>query len=229
MSFDINTDVIDHSTFDSLWRASKQFGKIRTTAVVDEPYKRYQAALATADPGAYFVNSRLAFWVNAYLASLMWVMHYRVGYRSTLWDSLYLQRDTFLIAGSKHTLLSLSDSIVSTAKTVRARSFLCTGSSNDPPFPSGACFAKTVIAQMREQLRRVVRSEKFVFYDPAGITLQLSGPIGEWTDGMINESGSIVDFLIPWVSEPIAAQLALHKDELNIVVGDRIERWRRSR
>jgi len=229
LTADIYADVIDHTRFDSLWRASKKFGRLDTKAVVSEAYLTYVAALSTADPEPYFVNSRLAFWINAYLASLMHVMHFRIGYRSSIWDSTLLTRDTFIIAKASFTLRSLADTIVATARTVRARAFLCTGSSYAPPYPTGASFGKSVIVQMRDQLRRVLRNDKFIFYDPAGNTLQISVALESWLDGMTREAGGVVEFIIPWVAESTAAQLALNREGMKVIVADRVERWMRAR
>lgn len=226
---DIYEDVVDHHRFDSLWRASKRFGKLNTEAVWSEAYSAYRQALADADPDPFYINSRLAFWINAYLAVLIKVMQSRAGYRSSVWDSLLMVRDTFIVARARHTLKSLSDTILGTAKTVRVRAFLCTGSSNAPPFPTGVCFAKTMKASLRAQLRKICRSERYVLYDPAANVLQLSVMFKDWLTGMNSESGTVVDFLLPWVSEAAAAQLALRKAGMQIVISDRIEKWNRAR
>ena len=226
---DPTADVIDHSRFDSLWRASKRFGRMKTSGVLSECYRTYRQTLATARPDGFLPESQLAFWVNAYLACLMETMHWRTGYRSTMWDSLYLERDTFHVAGVHHTLASLGERAVEVAGTVRARAFLATGSTNEPPFPTHACYAKTVRREMRAQLRKVVRSERYVLFDPAGRVLQLARLFGPWVEGMIDEGGSIVSFLLPWVSESQAAQLALAGQEVRVVLSDRIERWRHRR
>lgn len=226
---DVVADVIDHTRFDSLWRASLRFGKLNTHGVQTEVYQSYRDSLANAYPSSYLPESRVAFWVNAYLALLMEAMSMRVGYRSTVWDSLYLKRDTATIAGRRYTLQQLADTIVGTARTVAVRSFLCTGSSTGPPFPAHALYARTVMAEMRAQLRKLVRSERNVLYDPAGNVLQLSHLFDQWIDGMEAEKGSIVDFLLPWVSETVAAQIALAKSTLVVQVADRIETWKRAR
>ena len=222
-------DVIDHARFDSLWRASKRFGRLDTKGLQTECYRSYRTALSTAQPDGFLPTSQLAFWVNAYLACLMETMSMRTGYRSTLWDSLYLERDTFLIAEQPRTLRALGEKIVVVAGTVRARAFLATGSTNEPPFPAHACYATTIRREMREQLRKVVRSERYVLYDPAGKTLQLARLFEPWIDDMKREGGSVVNFLLPWVTEAQAAQLALAGPEVRVVLSDRIERWRRQR
>lgn len=226
---DPSADVIDHARFDSLWRASKRFGKIDTRGVRTECYRSYRTALAGGRPAGFLPESQLAFWVNAYLACLMEVMDRRVGYRSTRWDSLFRYRDTFEIAGEACTLASMGERIVQIAGTVRARAFLATGSSTEAPFPAHACYAATVRRELREQVRKVCRSEQYVLFDPAGRTLQLARMFESWAPDMVTEGGSVVDFLLPWVSEATAAQLALAQPGIHVEYSDRIERWRRRR
>jgi hypothetical protein len=222
-------DVIDHSRFDSLWRESKKFGKLDTRGVLSEAYQSYRDSLAGAYPDRFLPDARVAFWVNAYLALLMEAMNQRVGYRATVWDSLYLRRDTAIVAGARFTLQQLADTIVGTARTVAARAFLCTGSSTGAPFPSHALYARTVRAELREQLRKLVRSERYVLYDPAGNVLQLATMFEPWLPGMEAEKGGVVEFLLPWMTEAMAAQVALGRGSIRIQLSDRIETWRRAR
>jgi hypothetical protein len=223
------TDVIDHQRFDSLWHASMQQGRLVTDGIRSRVYTDYRAALSTAYPSAYHPNAQLAFWVNAYLACLWEVMHLRVGYRSTVWDSAFFRRDTFHIAEGLHTLQSLRDTVVGCIQDGRASVFLSTGSTHDPPFQSHACFAKTVRRSMRDMLRRVCRSERFVLFDPAGTVLQLSAFFKPLAERMRAEAGSEVQWILPYVSEQTAALLALHRTAVRVVYSDRIEKWKRGK
>ncbi|GMV53396.1 MAG: hypothetical protein OKBPIBMD_01738 [Chlorobi bacterium] len=224
---DVNDDVIDHSRFDSLWRASKKHGKLDTRAVATEVYASYRRALAEARPNMFYPQARIAFWVNAYLAVLMDVMSYRAGYRATLWDSLFLTRDTVTVAGGRFTLHQLADTVEKIAGSVAIRAFFCTGSSTGPPYPSRALYAKTVKSALREQLRRLIRSEKFVLYDPAGRILQLARMFESWIPKMKAEQGSPIQFLLPWMTEETAAQVALAGSQIRIQISDRIETFKR--
>ncbi len=226
---DDTVDVIDHTRFDSLWHGSLNQGALITDGIHSKAYTAYRGAIANAHPTAYHPNAQLAFWVNAYLACLWEVMHLRVGYRSTLWDSSFFRRDTFRVAEAAHTLGSLRDTIVGCIRDTRASVFLATGSTHDPPFPSHACFAKTVRQSMRDLLRRICRSERFVFFDPAGNVLQLSSFFKPLTERMRNEAGSEVQWVLPYVSEQTAALLALHRQAVTVIVSDRIEKWKRGR
>lgn len=226
---DDTTDVIDHRQFDSLWHESMQQGRLVTDAITSDVYNAYRKAMALAYPSAYHPNAQLAFWVNAYLASLWEVMHRRVGYRSTVWDSSFFTRDTFRVAEAPHTLRSLRDTIVGCIDDARASVFLATGSTHDPPFASHVCFAKTVRVAMRDLLRRICRSEAFVFFDPAGNVLQLSSFFKPLTKRMLAEAGSEVQWVLPYVADQTAALLALHRGSVRVVYSDRIEKWKRGR
>lgn len=222
-------DVIDHRRFDSLWRASKKFGKLSTQGVESVVYREYREAMVKARPDAFFPMARVAFWVNAYLACLMEVMHRRVGYRTTVWDSLYIRRDTFYVADGRRTLADIQEKILEVGKTVQLRSVFATGGSDGPPFPAHAWTAKTARAELRAQMRALFRSERYVLYDPAGAVLQLASMFIPWQEGMAQEAGSVVAFVTQWVSEAVAAQMALQRAQLTVIYSDRMVSWKRRR
>lgn len=229
LASDETTDVIDHSSFDSLWRESVVRGRLRTDGCMSDAYARYRNALATAAPSAFLPKAGTAFWVNAYLACLIEVLHIRTGYRSTVWDSLWLTRDTFTVAGRHVTLNDMAMEAVKTAGTVGVHSCLPSGSSIGAPFPSAAATAKTVRRQIRDQLRRICRSERYVLYDPAGNVLQLSSFFEPIAEGMKDEAKSIQVWVLAFVTESVAAQMAIHASTLKVQVQDRIESWRKAR
>ena len=225
LGMDPMADVVDHAVFDSLWRASKTAGRLSTQAVLSTAYQQYRQAIAEAIPTAYLPHAQTAFWVNAYLACLMEVLHYRVGYRTALWDSTLLVRDTFIVAGQPHTLRTIGDALVAAAGTVRARAFLCTGSDMDPPFPRHACTARTARTQMHEQLRRLCRNRRYLRYDAAGRVLQLGSMFRSWQSAEEKHGTYLVDLLLPWMAEETAAGLALAGDALRVHIVDRLDQW----
>jgi hypothetical protein len=46
---------------------------------------------------------------------------------------------------------------------------------------------------------------------------------------MEQERGSVVQFLLPWLDDVIAAECALRRASMRVLVADRIEKWRRRR
>jgi hypothetical protein len=82
---------------------------------------------------------------------------------------------------------------------------------------------------LREQARRVLRSERFVFFDPGADAIQLSSFFAPFLTMMEQERGSVVQFLLPWLDDVIAAECALRRASMRVLVADRIEKWRRRR
>ncbi|MBK6290450.1 MAG: DUF547 domain-containing protein [Ignavibacteria bacterium] len=222
-------DVVDHTSFDSLWHASVVRGKLLTTGWQSPAYVRYRASIAGARPSAFLPRARTAFWVNAYLACLLETMHLRRGYRSTVWDSLWHRRDTFDVAGRRMTLDDIMQEAIRISGTVGIVACLPSGSSRGAPLPSHAATARTMHRLLRDQLRRICRSEKYLLYDPAGNILQLSTFFHPLLDGMSTEARSVPEWLLPYVTEGVAAQMALHARTMSVVVQDVIETWRKAR
>ena len=222
-------DVIDHTSFDSLWHESVTRGKLRTDGCLSTAYARYRGALASAMPAAFLPRSRTAFWVNAYLACLLEVMHVRFGYRSTVWDSLWLRRDTFLIASQFLTLADMAREAHVVSGTVGIVACLPTGSSKGAPLPSFAATAKGVRRMLRDQLRRICRSERYVLFDPAGNVLQLSKFFEPLIERMLREASSVPEWVLPYVTDQLAAQMALKAKTMGVVISDGTETWRKAR
>ncbi len=84
-------------------------------------------------------------------------------------------------------------------------------------------------SELRGQLRKLIRSERYVLYDPAGKVLQLAVMFEPWLQGMVKEAGGVVQYLLPWMTEAMAAQVALAGSSVSIQISDRIETWRRAR
>ncbi|MBU3741302.1 MAG: hypothetical protein FGM24_03340 [Candidatus Kapabacteria bacterium] len=226
---DDTMDVIDHRRFDSLWRTSMQRGLLNVDAAAGEVMATYLQALATASPDAFLPAARAAFWTNAHMAAVMTVMHRRPAMRSTIVDSSLFDRDTFVVAEARHTVRSLAAAVIASHGSVTACVLLGNGSSHAPPLLRGATFATTFERTLREQARRVFRSERFVLFDPGADALQVSSFFAPYLTLMEWERGSVVQFLLPWLDELTAAECALRRATLRVVVSDRIERWRRRR
>ena len=226
---DDTADVIDHGRFDSLWRASLQRGLLQTDGAVSPAMQDYLQALATAEPDAFLPSARQAFWTNAYMAAVMVVMHRRAGMRSTVVDTQLFVRDSFTVAGTRHTVQSIASMVIDIHGTALACVLLGTGSTHAPPLLRTAATSRTMGRMLREQARRVLRSERFVFFDPGADALQLSSFFAPYLTMMEQERGSVVQFLLPWLEDVVAAECALRRSTVRVLVADRIERWRRRR
>lgn len=226
---DEHADVVDYSSIDSLWRESVDRGRLRTAAVGSDVYRRFRDQCANATPMAYLPNARLAFWTNVYVVCLMEAMHLRVGYRSTTHDSLWLRRDTFLIARERVTLDDMLRRVEACSVLVHARECLPTGSSHGAPLPPTLATTRRVHVWYRDMLRRIVRSERNLLFDPWSSTLQVSAWLRPLWIRLGERDGTFVDYVMPQLTESIAAQIAMCAPQLRIVFSDRIETWRKAR
>jgi len=226
---DDTADVIDHHRFDSLWRVSLQRGLLQTDGAVSPTMAEYLQALATAEPDAFLPAARQAFWTNAHMATVMVVMHRRAAMRSTVADTQLFTRDTFTVAGSRHTVQSIAAMVIDIHGTALACVLLGTGSTHAPPLLRTTASARTMDRILREQARRVFRSERFVFFDPGADVIQLSSFFAPYLTLMEQERKSVVQFLLPWLDDVVAAECALRRASLRVLIADRIEKWRRRR
>lgn len=226
---DADADVLDYRSIDSLWQESVEHGRLATAAVRSDVYRRFRHLCASATPMAFLPYARLAFWTNVYLVCLMEAMHLRVGYRSTTHDSLWLRRDTFLVASERVTLADLLDRIETCSVLVHARECLTIGSSHGAPFPATLASARRIRAWFRDLLRRIVRSERNVLFDPWSSTLQIASWLRPLWKRLGERDASFVDYLIPSMTESMAAQVALCAPRLVVRFSDRIETWRKAR
>ncbi len=140
-----------------------------------------------------------------------------------------MRRDTFLIAMQFLTLADVVREAQLVSGTVGIASCLPTGSSKGAPLPSFAATAKSVRRMMRDQLRRICRSEKYLLFDPAGNVLQLSTFFAPLLPSMQKEARSVPDWVLPYLTDQVAAQMALRAKTIEVVVSDGIETWRKAR
>lgn len=229
MQSDEHADVIDYTSIDSLWRESLDRGRLATQAVRTDVYRRFRLQCEQAVPMAFLPNARLAFWTNVYLMCMMEAMHMRIGYRSTVTDSLWLERDTFVVAKQRLTLNDIRERVQESSLIRHALECLPTGSSNGAPFPSSLARARRVRPWYRDLFRRVVRSERHVLYDPWSSTLQASSWLRPLWGRLGERDATFVDYLLAYMTEATAAQVALGAPRLRVVFSDRIETWRKAR
>lgn len=226
---DEHADVLDYTSIDSLWRESVHRGRLLTGGVRSEAYRRFREQCATVTPMSFLPNARLAFWTNVYLVCLMEAMHLRVGYRSTATDSFWLTRDTFAIAGERLTLADLREKVRNTGVLMHAPECLSTGSSHGAPFATTLASARRVRVWYRDIIRRIVRSERHVLFDPWSSTLQASRWLQPLWHRLGDRDATFVDYLMPYMTEGMAAQVALGAPRLRLLFSDRIESWRKAR
>lgn len=229
MQSDEHADILDYTSIDSLWRESVDRGRLRTDGVRSQAYARFRAQCERASPMSYLPNARLAFWTNVYLVCLMEAMHLRIGYRATATDSLWLRRDTFVIANERLTLENLRSKVQTTQVLVHAPECLPTGSSQGAPFPTTLATGRRIRVWYRDLFRRIIRSERHIMFDPWSSTLQVSMWMRPLWLRLGERDASFVDYIMTYMTEAMAAQVALGAPRLRVQFTDRIETWRKAR
>lgn len=229
MQSDVQADVLDYTSIDSLWRESIDRGRLRTDGVSSHAYIRFRVQCEHVAPMSFLPNARLAFWTNVYLVCLMEAMHLRIGYRATATDSLWLRRDTFFIANERLTLEGVRDKVRSTQVLVHAYECLPTGSSQGAPFPTTLASGRRIRVWYRDLFRRIIRSERHIMFDPWSTTLQASMWMRPLWQHLGERDATFIDYIMPYMTEAMAAQVALGAPRLRVQFTDRIETWRKAR
>jgi hypothetical protein len=222
-------DVLDCAPFQRAWKGATARGWL-TTGVVDSAwYSSWMQSLADANPDTALLWARRAFWVQSWMSCMLVVAHKRMGYRTIRYDTTILVKDTFLIAGGQMCLRDLSARVVQEFGTCASIALFGMGSTYGPPLAPYAPVAWTVEKLMREQMRKIVRSERHVLWDPATDVLQVATWMEPWAAAMQEEAGDVVAFLMPYMDDPMAAAVALRRKTVVVVYSDRLERWKRRR
>ncbi len=222
-------DVVDCAPFLRAWKGATARGWLSTAVVDSAWYSEWMQTLATANPQSAVPWARRAFWVQAWMSCMLVVAHRRMGYRTTRYDTTIVEQDTFVIAGETYCLRDVSLRVVQEFGTASSIALFGMGSTYGPPLAPYAPVAWTVERLMREQMRKVVRSERHVLWDPAADVLQVATWMEPWTEAMRLEAGDVVAFLMPYMDDAMAAGVALRRRYVRVVFSDRLERWKRRR
>lgn len=222
-------DILDCAPFLRAWKGATAKGWLSTNVVDSAWYAEWMQTLATARPDTAVPWARRAFWVQAWMSCMLVVAHRRMAYRTTRYDPRLTDRDTFVIAGTTMCLKDLGLRVVREFGTCSSISLFGMGSTHGPPLAPYAPVAWTVERLMREQMRKIARSERHVLWDPASDVLQIASWMEPWSDMMREEAGDEVAFLIPYMDDATAAAVAFRRQHVTIVYSDRLERWKRRR
>lgn len=222
-------DVVTCAPFQHAWKGATERGRLATYMVDSTWFQAWVESLASANPDTAGPWPRRAFWVQAWMTCMVQVAHKRTGYRTVVFDSVMFRSDTFVIASERYTLEQVGKRVVAEFGTAAAMFLLGVGSTSGPPLVTVAPTAWTVERILREQARKVVRNERWVFWDPARDVLQLARFMECWSGVMRQEAGDELAFLLPYMDDATAASVALRRKHVQIHYSDRLDRWMRRR
>jgi hypothetical protein len=201
----------DHSIFDQVLKTYvNNQGRVDYNGIAkDQPFKAYMESLKTAKSDS-MSREQLAFWINAYNAVTI--------DKVTKWKPKKSVRETFVPGvwtGTKffttreHTvagrLLSQDDIeheiLRKQLKEPRIHFAIICASSGCPPLPRFAYTEENVQAMLEEETRKYLNSVRGTQIDSAKNVLHLSKLFDWFAGDFESKSGSVLDFLKPYLDE----------------------------
>ena len=170
----------DHSSFDRLLHANVSAGKVNYSAFKNNPtFAAYLSALETANLSGASNDEKLAFWINAYNASVIKNVNDHPGTRKPTDVKGFFDAIKFKVAGKRLTLNDIENTeIRAHFKEPLIHFGLVCAAVNCPPLIDHAYSSTNVRTQLAANARAYLAS-RYNRYDAAKKTLSLS-KIFDW-------------------------------------------------
>ncbi|MBW2705913.1 MAG: DUF547 domain-containing protein [Deltaproteobacteria bacterium] len=206
----------DHSIFDRILKTYvNNQGLVDYNGIAgDQSFNSYMESLKTAQADSMSRDGQLAFWINAYNAVTI--------DKVIKWKPKKSVRETFVpgvwsgtkfFTSREHTVageqLSQDDIenefLRKQLKEPRIHFVIICASSSCPPLPRFAYTEDNVQAKLEDETRKYINSERGTQIDTAKNTLYLS-KLFDWYAGDFEyKSGSVLDFIKPYLDESALA------------------------
>jgi hypothetical protein len=202
----------DHSKFDQILQTYvNDQGLVDYNGIAgDQTFKSYMESLKLANLGSTSSDEQLAFWINAYNAvTIDKVIKWRPkkSVRETLIPGVWTSTKFFTtaehtVAGKRLSQDDIEHEILRRQfKDPRIHFAIICASSSCPPLPRFAYTGKDVQTKLEEETRKYINSERGTRIDFAENTLYLS-KLFDWFSGDFeSKSGSVMNFLKPYLEE----------------------------
>ncbi len=208
----------DHSAFDQVLKTYvNNQGLVDYNGIAGDPaFKAYLESLESANLDAMSRDAQLAFWLNAYNAVtidkvIKWKPEKSV--RETfipgVWTStkFFTTRD-HTVAGKRLSQDDIEHEILrKQIKDPRIHFAIICASSSCPPLPRFAYTEENVQMKLEEETRKYINSDRGTRPDFAENTLYLSKLFDWFAGDFESKSGSVLDFLKPYLNEKALAFL----------------------
>jgi hypothetical protein len=206
-----------HAVFDSLLQLNVSGGKVFYAGFDVPAFAAYRERLAAARPGTWSRDEQLAFWLNAYNASVIAIVLRHPGVRLMSNADGFFDRDSVSVAGRVLTLNGMEHEVI---RPLFREPLVCFGivypAVSSPKLPNRAFRAATVRKVLRQQARTFIRSEEGAVLDVGSNVLMLSR-LFEWYREEFEAGGrSLLDFVVQHVRETEAAYIAIHRKDITI-------------
>lgn len=206
-----------HATFDSLLQINVSGGTVFYTGFDVPAFSAYRERLATAQPASWSRDEQLAFWLNAYNASVIALVLQHPGFRLVSNADGFFDRDSVRIAGRTLTLNGIENEVIRPLFREPLVYFgLVYPAVSSPRLPNRAFRAATVRKVLRQQARTFIRSEEGAVLDVGANVLMLS-QLFEWHRADFETEGrTLLDFVVQHARDTEAAYIAIHRKDLTI-------------
>ncbi len=223
------TGAVLHETFDQILKGHVKDGVVdyeglrRDETLLD----RYLATLDGIDPSSMDRNGRIAFWINAYNAfTLKLILNYYPDIQSIkdIPSSKRWNARVWSVNGEKKSLDQIEHEILRKMGEPRIHFAIVCASISCPDLRGGAYFPDSLDEQLDEAAAgflndsmkgAAVMEEKGMLWG-TNYVLYLS-PIFDWFEGDFEKkSGSVVDFVLPYLPGTMKAFVVAHRDELKV-------------
>ena len=208
----------DHSKFDQILKTYvNRKGRVDYNRIAgDQKFKSYMESSKSANLDSMSRNGQLAFWINTYNAVtidkvIKWKPDKSV--RETLIPGVWTSTRFFTsrehtVAGKRLSQDDIEHEILRRQfKDPRIHFAIICASSSCPPLPRFAYTEENVQTKLEEETRKYINSERGTRIDFAENTLYLS-KLFDWFSGDFeSKSGSVLDFLKPYLDEKTLAFL----------------------
>jgi hypothetical protein len=202
----------DHSIFDRILKTYvNDQGLVDYNGIAGDPsFKSYMESLKTAHADSMSRDGQLAFWINAYNAVtidkvIKWKPKKSV--RETFVPGVWTGTKFFTsrehtVAGERYSPDDIEHEILrKQLKEPRIHFTIICASSGCPPLPRFAYTEANVQAKLEDETRKYINSERGTQIDSAKNTLYLS-KLFDWFAGDFEyKSGSVLDFIKPYLDE----------------------------
>jgi Protein of unknown function, DUF547 len=210
--------TFDHSKFDRILKVYvDDQGRVDYNGIAKDPmFQEYMQSLKTVDVDNMSRDGQLAFWINAYNAVtidkvIKWKPEKSV--RETLIPGVWTSTKFFTTRENTVASRQLSqddienDILRKQFHDPRIHFAIVCASSGCPPLPHFAYTEANVQEKLDQETRKYLASDRGLRIDRADNTLYLS-KIFDWYAGdFVAKSGSVIDFIKPYLSDEARAFL----------------------
>ncbi len=202
------------------------YAGLKTTGYAD--LEAFMAAIANADPASFASDAeRMAFWINAYNAVVIWQVVERYPLESVrdvgaLWGLIGgFFKQEYAVAGGQMSADNIEhDTLRARFDDERIHWALVCAAFGCPRLVNEPYRAETLDAMLGQQSREFLRQPRALQLDRAANTLYLTSYFDWYEDDFTAVAGEVVDYVLRHAPEAEAAYIRDNRDALRVRIMD---------